>query len=725
MEKLSVTLSNCYGISSFNETFDFSTGRPETARAFAIYAPNGLMKTSFAKTFEALSKEKAPKEERFNRPSTCVVLADGAELDSDQIYVLKSEVDIHSESAAVSNILVNLASKERYDQLVEELNKTKGKLVNSLQKLSGVKKADIEQTLLTDFGVADFSECVRIANELEVTDDISVFVYQEIFDPKAIALLESQEFVTKAEEFNERYQDLFESADSIYKRGVFNPVKADVSFSTLRKQGYFQGGHRVHLDGDEASINEDELQVRLSKTLQSIESDAELSKIQLGISKNAQTQAIGALLETLSAPQLAYLLAGVKKENQADFKRQLWAFYVQNSSVAGALLETYEESREEIHKIEQDAALEAPQWQAAIVLFNDRFLDMPFELSLFNPGDAALGKQQAKLKFCFKEGDDQIECSREEIRSLSHGEKRALYLLNFIFEVEDRKRLGKTTLFIIDDAADSFDYKNKHAIVQYLKDISRENHFYQIILTHNYDFFRTISTDFVYRPRCLMAGRREDSIGLSPAKGIKNYFVGEWKPRIGDDEIILCATVPFTRNIVEYTKGSDDPDFLRLTNLLHWKEDTAQITVGNYLSIYNNTFGTQHSEDSENPFVDLLFEKADEIAASNEHDSLNLENKVLLSIAIRLKAEIFLTDQLRLIKHDDSYWCLSTGNQFGELMKEFITLHQSSSAIQSLEKVSLTVSSNIHLNAFMYEPILDLTVEHLVSLYSEIKNLTA
>ena len=60
---------------------------------------------------------------------------------------------------------------------------------------------------------------------------------------------------------------------------------------------------------------------------------------------------------------------------------------------------------------------------------------------------------------------------------MSQGERRALYLLNFIFEVEDRKRKSAETLFIIDDVADSFDYKNKHAIVQYLEDISKVEHF--------------------------------------------------------------------------------------------------------------------------------------------------------------------------------------------------------------------------------------------------------
>ncbi|MOA67563.1 hypothetical protein D3C78_1948040 [compost metagenome] len=53
-------------------------------------------------------------------------------------------------------------------------------------------------------------------------------------------------------------------------------------------------------------------------------------------------------------------------------------------------------------------------------------------------------------------------------------------------------------------------------------------------------------------------------------------------------------------------------------------------------------------------------------------------------------------------------------------MKEYSDLCAASPAVRTLEKVSVTVSSNIHLNSFMYEPILDLTIEHLIALYNEV-----
>lgn len=721
MDKLKVELSNCYGIASFDETLDFRNSR-RRAKAYAIYAPNGLMKTSFSKTFDALSKGEQPKEERFNRQPSFIVESDDSAINKDQIYVLKSEIDIGTDNDAVTNILVNRESKSRYDSLVEDLSKIKLKLVAALQKKSKIKKSSLEEKLTTDFGNSDFIQCIKSASEIIVSEGLSSFVYEEIFDPKAMAVLESREFIEKAEEFNSRYQELFDKSGTIYKRGIFNPIKADSSFTTLDKNGFFAGGHKVHLLGDDQSVDHDELQEKLRVVHESIDSDSELKKIRGSLAKNAQTQAFASLFERLSSDEIECLLVKIKKENQQDFKTELWAYYVQSCAETINLLATYEENKDEIAEIELAAATEAPNWARAIELFNDRFVDMPFNLSLFNQTDAALGREKARLKFTFKDGEDQVECTRSQVSSLSQGEKRALYLLNFIFEVEDRKREQRETLFIIDDAADSFDYKNKHAIVQYLEDIADYDYFSQIILTHNFDFFRTLANNFVHRERCMMANRTGSAIALSKAEGIKNYFVNIWKQQIEDNEFVLCASVPFTRNIVEYTKGENNTDYLKLTSLLHWKSDTSSITVGDYFEVYNGVFGTQHPQNNTKPLIDLLFEKADEISIRDEHDGLNLEDKVLLSIAIRLKSEIFITNELRITKGDDDFWCESF-NQFGALIKEYSTGNPAGDAIRSLEKVSITVSSNIHLNSFMYEPILDLTIQHLVALYIEIKSL--
>lgn len=723
MDQLKVRLKNCYGIQALDYDFDFSSpARKPKNRAYAIYAPNGLMKTSFSKTFEALSKGDEPREERYGRAATFIVEADGVAITADKIYVLKSEIDTSENSKAITNILVSPDKKSRYDELLVDLDKHKNKMLGSLQKISKVKKNDLEQSLLNDWDASDLGVCITTIKGLSIADDLAPYEYNTIFDPKALEVLRSPEFAAKAADFNQRYQELFDQAGTIYLKGVFNPSKADASFETLKKKGFFESGHRVHLRGETSSIDQDELDEKIRVIHTRIDEDDALKKLRLGLANNAQTQALAELIERLPSTQVEFLFERLHPENQKQFRRDLWVYYVNSSKEADAYADYYFAHKDEIAAIEIESAMAAPRWTKSVDLWNDRFVDMPFTLSVANQASAALGKENAKLKFTFKDGPDTVEMSRGELKTLSQGEKRALYLLNFIFEVEDRIINKKETLFVIDDVADSFDYKNKHAIVQYLEDICDTDYFHQIILTHNFDFFRTVAGNFVLREKCLMANRNDGSITLAPAKVVNNYFTMVWKSNPLSSDCILCATIPFTRNLIEYTKNEKHQDYLALTNLLHWKRDSANFTVSQYLNIYNALFGAEHKVENDEPVVDLMFRNAEAICIKTEHVGLNLEDKVLLSMTIRLKAEIYLLAKLRIALKDSEYWCEEL-SQYGYLMKQYIRHFPSSENLTSLEKVSITVSSNIHLNSFMYEPILDLTIEHLIRLYSEISAL--
>ena len=80
--------------------------------------------------------------------------------------------------------------------------------------------------------------------------------------------------------------------------------------------------------------------------------------------------------------------------------------------------------------------------------------------------------------------------------SLSMGERRALYLLYILFDLERiRKQAregGGQYLIIADDISDSFDYKNKYAIIEYLCDFAKTKGIDLLMLTHNFYFFRTV-----------------------------------------------------------------------------------------------------------------------------------------------------------------------------------------------------------------------------------------
>ena len=116
--------------------------------------------------------------------------------------------------------------------------------------------------------------------------------------------------------------------------------------------------------------------------------------------------------------------------------------------------------------------------------------------------------------------------------------------------------------------------------------------------------------------------------------------------------------------------------------------------------------------------IDLVFEQAEIILLSND-EIIELENKIVLAIASRLKAEQFMVAKI----NDEAFWKSITRYQTLTLIerykKDFAT---ETSNIEILEQVNLMTPENIHVNSFMYEPILDMSNDHLKSLYKDIKD---
>ena len=101
MDKLELRFENCYGIKKLNHTFDFSSSKVQV-----IYAPNGAMKSSFAKTFEDISLQKASQDRIFtDRVNHRSVLVDGREITEDEIFVINrmQEVDFKEASTILAN----------------------------------------------------------------------------------------------------------------------------------------------------------------------------------------------------------------------------------------------------------------------------------------------------------------------------------------------------------------------------------------------------------------------------------------------------------------------------------------------------------------------------------------------------------------------------------------------------------------------------------------------
>jgi hypothetical protein len=400
------------------------------------------------------------------------------------------------------------------------------------------------------------------------------------------------------------------------------------------------------------------------------------------------------------------------------FKKLLWINYFTGERESyNLLLQEYHKAQKEIDSIVQKANSEKTEWETVIDLFNNRF-DVPFKLKVLNQDDVILkDKTSPNIGFTYEDGRGSTSIDENSIKKfLSTGEQRALYLLNIIFEIEVRKKDGNECLLVLDDITDSFDYKNKYAIIEYIKDISELGLFKMIILTHNFDFYRTVASRLPISYRnCFMTIKNDTEVKIVPGEYLKNVF-DVWVKKFENDPKIFIASIPFVRNMIEYIHGGTDPNYLKLTNLLHIKSDTKTLKVNDLVSIYKTIWPNKIFSYPDITVFEMITEETSKII-SNRSEKIQLENKIILSMMIRLKAEEFMISKIS----DKTVVETIKSNQTRELLKIYkLEYSEKTDEIKLMEQVNLMTSENIHINAFMYEPILDLSDNYLIDLFRKI-----
>lgn len=716
MRQLKIDLENCYGIKKMQYQFDFSSGK-----AYAIYAPNGSMKSSFAQTFQDITDGTMSKDRIFpSRVTKRTITNESAvDLPKEAVLVVRPYDEVLGHTEKTSTLLVNPALRKEYEDLHIAIDAAKDLFLKGMREQSGSKK-DIEKEISSAFTTSNdqfYRALIRIKEELLSQKDapFADIKYDILFDEKVLGFLGTKDFKTAIESYITKYNELL-SASTYFKKGIFNYYNAATIAKQLADNGFFDAKHTVSLNAESKLeiTSQKELEDLIAKEKDSISNDKDLKKKFAEIEKLIQKNiAVRDFEEYLANHE--ELLA--KLANIASFKEEVWKSYIKaRFDFYLDLVEKYQSAEVKRKQIEQQASKERTLWEDVIDIFNDRFF-VPFRLEAINRVSVILGQEpMLTLGFTFKDGADNASIEKAALmKVLSQGEKKALYVLNILFEIEVRKKAKLETLLIVDDIADSFDYKNKYAIIQYLKDIADDPHFNLILLTHNFDFYRTVQSRFVNYSNCLMASKNSSGIKLNQAAGIQNVFVNDWKLRFFDTPMKRIASIPFLRNLIEFTRGPLDSNFIKLTSLLHWKADSAQIIQSELDAIYNHLFATTGaSPDGTSPVISQIRKEANDCLTAP--DGINFENKIVLAIAIRLVAEEFMVNKI----NDSPYVAALDSNQTPRLLTIFKQKFPAElTAIGTIQKVILMTPENIHLNSFMYEPILDMSDEHLRKLYSE------
>ena len=160
------------------------------------------------------------------------------------------------------------------------------------------------------------------------------------------------------------------------------------------------------------------------------------------------------------------------------------------------------------------------------------------------------------------------------------------------------------------------------------------------------------------------------------------------------------------------------------------KHITHRITVEDISRIYgkylfgdkNKIFKPKCYQGTQTVFL-CLQKAADEISEKD----VALENKIILSMAIRLQAEAFMVDRIR---NSGKELHESTSNQTRELITQmekegYLNPKLDEKILRILDAVNIVTPEQIHVNSFMYEPLVDMDIIELLNLYKDVKGINS
>ncbi|MCJ2065992.1 hypothetical protein MKK63_25270 [Methylobacterium sp. J-088] len=353
--KLSIDLEYCYGIKKLKHEFDFSK-----RGAFAIYAPNGAMKSSLAKTFSDASSGKKASDKIFpERVSKSDIVDEaGSALPAESILVVLPYDEVLGHSPKTSTLLVNAALRKEYEQLHVDIDRAKDTFLKAMKVQSGSKR-DLEKEISSTFTPSDnqfYKALGRIQEEVTAQKEapFANLKYDLVFDEKALEVLGAKDVKTALDSYIRKYNELIE-ASTYFKKGVFNYYNASTIAKNLADNGFFRAKHSIRLNADEAIDIADEKQLEqlIANEKETISTDATLKKtfaqIEKLLSKNTNNRSLEAYLSE-NEDILPYL------SNIAEFKELVWkSFIVQNIDCYNDLNEKYRSAEKRRSEIEEQA----------------------------------------------------------------------------------------------------------------------------------------------------------------------------------------------------------------------------------------------------------------------------------------------------------------------------------------------------------------------------------
>lgn len=508
---------------------------------------------------------------------------------------------------------------------------------------------------------------------------------------------------------------------SILLKNDFLIVQANDLNKPLKKDKYFEANHMLKLSDGKTEIHSiEEYNEILQKDIKILYDDEETSK-ELAELKKSIDKKKNKKLFSLFDDETKLL----SFDNYDDFKNKIIMGKIKEFlNIIISWKDDYVNKKSDIENILNEANNEQTRWEKVIEEFRSRFT-VPFTIEIENKKDAIVGRNIPKFNFIpVIDGEERKDLNTNKndlMETLSTGEKRAYTILNLIYDVEDKKLNSKDKILVIlDDVVDSFDYKNKYALIQYLSESDSKITYW--ILTHNFDFYTTCISRLGGNKYFISRG--EKGIEISPNKSKENKggltvfskYLDDLRDEKEVEKNALCL-IPVARNILELNQSSitSEKYYNQLSKYLHDSSEIIHDNLSSLEDIFNYAFHDSIKITNQDTIINSLEKAVNEIDFK-ETNALDLRDKLLLSILIRVKTE-------KRLRTYDSKRILDNYDQLGQkfvVVKENITDKEE---LDLINEIVVSIPEFIHLNSFMFEPLIDIDLSKYKEMLDKINKI--
>ena len=693
-----------------------------------VFAPNGTFKTSFRKTIEELILNEATRDALCPINKTIRTIAiDGKPAKNDDFFVFKNDVTYNDFTQSSQDFLANSTLKSQYDAIIASYANQKQAFLAEVGRVIN-QKSNIEAEILEAFDQNDIDsvliEAYKAIRRVKKWPT-NLSVYRKLFTKNPLKFIQDKETQKSLRNYSVAYRRSVVKSP-LFKSGIFEIGDLDTITTTLEDKNYFAGGNEIKLAGYPKTITTiNDLKAIVAKAFKKASRDPkvveEYQKLtQLGAGKDYAN----AILKTLETdPSL-----GKKLSKPAEYRKELLLAAMHNYQTDfDQLITTRIALNNSISKMNKAAKAEEEDWEKTFQVIKDSF-GLKLEIKMEDPGSVIYKTQPPIMSFAW--GKSPVDANTLLNEVLSAGEKRAFDYARLYFDVLSFAKKHQRKIIVFDDVADSFDYANKHAIVEFLSNINKFSNIYMIILTHNFDFFRLVGGRVINSSpsNCFFAVRDPSGrIRLKPGQYFRNifqkYLVVNATPT--NKLSYALSLVTFGRAIVElaYPNPEDDPDYLLYTKALHYRsEGGAQIRCSTlYRHLRKQIYGInrllQSATASKISFYKAIQNECQRILADTTVDIL-IEDKLVLAIGLRILSEHYMYNLLSKKKLITPQ--AASKMELGKLFDLFENNFPNNKNLSNLRLGKIFCPPDIHLNSFMFEPIVDYDIGRMRRLYTDL-----